>query len=759
MKDDRWRQVAEIFDRVLDLSEAERRVFLDEHCGDTTLRQAVEALLRADGEASGVFGSLAEEGSGETPPPLPSRRTTHAMPGATRSAAVSPPRHLGPYEVLHEIGQGGMGTVYLAVRADEAFERRVAIKVIREGRTGAEARLRLHRERQVLASLDHPAIATLHDGGTTDDGSPYFVMEYVEGSRIDDYCAQYELDLHQRIDLFLDVCDAVAAAHRNLVVHRDLKPSNILVTADGQPKLLDFGIAKLLNPELTGTVREPTEPWLRVLTPGYASPEQIDGRPITTASDVFSLGVLLFKLLTGELPFPIEGRTLDELGRMLATDEAPRASRVVRGKGAPVGNGPVGGGPAGSGLARRLAGDLDSILQKTLRHAPQHRYGTVEQLADDLKRWKSGHPVRARASTMRYRLGKFLRRQRWAVATVALFLALVLGFATAMAVQADRVRQERDRARGVVDFIVALVESADPARTQGRDLPLRTVLERGEVDLGALKPGDEAALREVFGRLFLSLGMADRAVEHLGRHHQLQVELAGPHSLEAALSRALHGWALRESGDYDAAILQGQQAVQEMRALAGEDDPAMVEVLNHLVTTYCYVGDYGRADEPSREALERALRGGEARSETARALSNRAAVLKSQDALEQAGALYARAEGIQGELLDAGHPELLDLQSNLARIRWRLDDQAAAEALYREVVAGQRQILGPRHPDLAVTLTSLSTLLAEMDRQRESLELLAEASAIFDQALGADHPMAIKIRQTLARRREQAMNG
>ena len=313
MSSERWQRMEEVFQQVLERPPDEQGGFLKEVCGeDETLQRAVASLLEADREGE-AFLEKPLAPSPEAGPPLP-------LPSGGR---------MGPYRLLRQIGEGGMSTVFLAVRDDETFQRRVAVKILRRGMESEDAQRRLRIERQILASLDHSYVARLYDGGTTEEGLPFFVMEYVEGLAIDAYCDHHQLPIAGRIELFRKVCSAVHYAHQNLVVHRDLKPSNILVTAEGSPKLLDFGIAKLLNPELSSSELEPTATWLRILTPHYASPEQVRGEPVTTASDVYSLGVLLYKLLTGRVPYRFDGRTPQEVERILSEKEPSRPSTAV----------------------------------------------------------------------------------------------------------------------------------------------------------------------------------------------------------------------------------------------------------------------------------------------------------------------------------------------------------------------------------------------------------------------------------------------
>ena len=358
-------------------------------------------------------------------------RAARAGPGFLERPSTPPiaatARRVGPYELERELGRGGMGAVYLARRADGAFERRVAVKLIQHGVTDERVLERFRRERQVLANLEHPGIARLIEGGATDDGTPYLVMEHVEGVRIDQHCDNERLPVRARIELFLKVCDAVQHAHENLVVHRDLKPQNILVGANGDPKLLDFGIAKLLDPEKTSAAPEVTIGLARAMTPSYASPEQVAGRPITTASDVYSLGVVLYQLVTGALPYKVDTASAIEIERIVCEAEPTRPSTAVRQRGETDTATALRRMATARTLARTLSGDLDRILLKALRKEPRLRYASADKLAEDLRRHLAGLPVSAQADTTAYRLSKFVRRNRTGVAAAGLVLAALVG--------------------------------------------------------------------------------------------------------------------------------------------------------------------------------------------------------------------------------------------------------------------------------------------------------------------------------------------
>ena len=420
-----WERIQELFAAAVDLPPKERAAFLDRECyGDATLRREVQSLIDSDAQAT----SFIEDPASAIPPGLLSE------PEPETSLAG---RHFGPYEIVREIGRGGLGAVYLAIRSDGEYRKEVAVKLIRRGLDTEDILRRFRNERQILAQLDHPNIARLVDGGTTDDGLPFFVMEYVKGEPISAYCDTHRLDTHQRLELFRKVCGAVTYAHQNLVIHRDLKPSNILVAADGEPKLLDFGIAKLLTagdePMFTQTA-----PALRAMTPEYASPEQIRGERITTASDVYTLGVLLYELLTGQKPYRLKTRTSEEIARAITDQEPERPSTAITRAAV----------SAESALhnPQALRGDLDNIVLMAMRKEPHRRYASAATLADDIRRHQEGLPVAARPNTFSYRAGKFIARHRLGVAAAAVVMLAIIGGMIATLWQAGVARAERGRA-------------------------------------------------------------------------------------------------------------------------------------------------------------------------------------------------------------------------------------------------------------------------------------------------------------------------
>ena len=438
-----WPKVKEIFSAALELKPDERVSFLNTTCAtDENLRGEVLALLVAH-DASGDFiqnPAVVDVGF------MVSDNTNHS------SAAAG--QHIGTYEIIRELGRGGMGAVYLASRADESFDKRVALKLIKRGMDSEAIIKRFVMERQILANLDHPNIARLIDGGTTDDGLPYFVLEYIEGTTITRYCDEHKLNTLERLKLFLQVCAAVQFAHQNLIVHRDLKPSNIIVTKDGTPKLLDFGIAKLLSVD---SALVETETIGRLFTPEYASPEQLRGLPITTTSDVYSLGVVLYELLSGHRPFSLASRSAEEIARMITTSEPLKPSVVItRHEATPhTDDGHHSLTPEGISrtregnvdkLRRRLVGDLDNILLKALRKEPERRYASVQDLSADLQRHLTGLPVLAREDTFAYRAGKFIQRNKASVAAAAVVAITLISATVVTTWQATEAKRERAKA-------------------------------------------------------------------------------------------------------------------------------------------------------------------------------------------------------------------------------------------------------------------------------------------------------------------------
>src|SRR6185295_13117200 len=568
MDSERWHEVDRLFADALDRPPAERPAYLDEACGgDAVLRREVERLLAADQAGS---------------------RFLVSSPGELLRLVLDRQEEggsLGPYRLLRKIGSGGMGTVYLARREDEHYQRDVAVKVLRSGLATTEAFHRFLAERQILANLEHPNIARLYDGGSTDDGRPYLVMELVEGVPVDQYCDQHRLTVDQRLALFQKICAAVQYAHQNLLVHRDLKPANILITPEGEPKLLDFGIAKRLAPQPGSSLQE-TRTGLRMLTPSHASPEQVRGEAITTASDVYSLGVILFELLAGRGPYQISAELQYEIERATCEQEPDRPSAALLRPGSPSAEETaLARKTRPQALARRLRGDLDNIVLTALRKEPRRRYGSASQLAEDLERHLQNLPVTARPDTLRYRTRKFVRRHRTAVAATVAVILLVAGAVASLAAQGRVLAQERDKARYALSFLVDTFKQADPYHTQGERLTAREILDQGADRISrelAGQPDVQAAVMDAIGEVDLGLGRYDKAEPLLKRSLALRWQVLGTTSLEVAESLE-HLAALRnERSDQAGAESHLREALAIRRRRQGDRNLAVARTLNAL---------------------------------------------------------------------------------------------------------------------------------------------------------------------------------
>ncbi len=719
MPSERWLRANRVFEQAVEMAAGERQAFLDQRCaGDADLRAAVERWLRADAAASRFLHQPLIQ------PPKPPAGSAHGG-GQAKQRGEDPPTRLGPYRLLEKIGQGGMGVVYLAVRDDEAFERQVAVKIISHEAVSEEARRRLSLERRILASLDHPWIARIYDGGTTPEGLPYLVMEHVEGVPIDRHCDLNELSVEQRIELFRKVCAAVQASHRNLVVHCDLKPSNILVTAGGDPKLLDFGIAKLLSRERSCTADEPVTLWPRPLTPQYASPEQVRGEALSTVSDVYSLGVLLYKLLTGRRPHDPENLSPGETERTLE-QEPTRPSVAAAGASAPLAE-----------LARRLGGDLDAIVLKALRGSPGDRYGSAEQLSADPGRYLEGFPVRARRGSLRYRAGKLLRRHRVPVVAAAAVLALLIAFAGSMTVMAGRLAREqvklsreKTRLQEVAGFVLRIFRTAGPVGEYPQ-LSLRDAVDRntGLIEGSfADQPEIKAAVLAVLGEIYLDFGEVEQALSWSEQALEIYAETYGVDSLEYAGSLDTAGAALRELDRLDEAEAKGRAALDWFRAHPAADPDRMVRSLNNLVNLQCRRGGFAAAEADSAVALRLAtLHLGETSLETAAATVQRAVVLRNTGKNAEAEATYARAlelyRGVQGP----EHPYQATILYNLALIQRDRGDVEKAAASLEAADRQYQSTFGEISSRRVWPLVALAKLAAEHGTFDEMLRHYGEA--------------------------------
>jgi serine/threonine-protein kinase len=723
----RWREVDRLFESALDLPAAERPAFLDRECaGDPDLRGEVERLLAADGEGGAEFLE---------------RSPIELLEWALQGEESGDDARLGAYRLLRRLQTGGMGTVYLAARADQHYERHVAVKILRAGLVGTEALHRFRAERQILAQLEHPNIARLYDGGETDDGRPYLVLELVEGLPLDVYCDQHQLSLEARLELFKKICGAVQYAHQNLLVHRDLKPANILVTAEGEPKLLDFGIAKQLEPADADDPKL-TRTGLRVMTPSYASPEQIRGEPITTASDVYALGVLLYDLLAGRSPYRVESGLLHEIETAICEDEPEKPSRAVGEAGDPVAEALARARSLHPrALRRRLQGDLDNIVLMALRKEPQRRYGSAAALAADIENYLNNLPVVARPDTFGYRTGKFMRRQRVGVATAVAVLVLAVAFVVSLIAQGRRLAQERDKARYALSFLVDTFKGANPYETGGESLTAKDILDRGAERVAReLKgqPDVQAALMDAIGKVNSDLSRLDRAEPLLTQALALRQRVFGTGSLEVAESLDHLARVRYARSDFAEAQRLARRALAIKRRELPAGDVEIAKALN-LYGVMLYVkGTSPEAEKGFQEALEIAEKAEGPRGKTvANSLIFLARSAQDRKDFTAAERLYRRGLAIQEKVLGEHDPEYVSNLGTLSTILQDLGKLHEEEELLRRVLALQEKMIGRDNADVGITISNLGSCLRILGRYAEAEPLFRETMAIWSKHYGA----------------------
>jgi eukaryotic-like serine/threonine-protein kinase len=722
---DRWHRLETIFQAAADMAPADRPAFLTAECGDDLeLRKDVDSLLASMEQTQGFIVA-------------PLQAVAQQMASAED---VNLGKHIGPYRVIKTLGEGGMGKVYLAMRADQQYVRGVAIKVMRSG-FGANSTMlaRFRNERQILANLDHPNIARLLDGGVTEQDAPYLVMEYIDGAPIDRYCWSQSLPLEQRLRMFIAVCSAVEYAHNNLIVHRDIKPANILVAADGVPKLLDFGIAKMLDPEL-GDISL-TRPAERLMTPEYASPEQIRGEPVTTATDVYGLGILLYELLAGMRPFRTEGQDQHQVARMICEQEPdpPSATRARNQDAAPPDS-------------RRLKGDLDRIVMMAIRKEPLRRYASVAQLAADVEAYLDGYPVRARTDAWGYRSGKFVRRHKLGVAATALAALALVGVSIAMALLARRATRAQTVAQREAQFMATMFQAATPEVARGRTVTARDLLDQGAQRLDrelAGEPEVRASMADNIALAYRNLGLADRALPMAQNAFQLNVQTHGANSGAAADSLELLASLYRDEGKYATAEPLFRQLVAIRRKTLSPGDAKLAGALAALGECLYLENNDAESEPLLREAL--AIYRGDGPNFGSEARNYLALVVERKGRYPEAAQLLREATEIDLRTKGQDSPDYANSLSNYATDLIDFGDYAAAEARLREALSIRRKVLGNDHPDLGYPLNNLAFVLVEQGEAAKAEPFAREAFRIRMKNQGPNHPQVAAAHNGIAR--------
>lgn len=661
---------------------------------------------------------------------------------------------IGPWRIEKLVGKGGIGQVYLAERADGVYSKKVALKCIKRGMDSEEILRRFRYERQILATLQHPNIAGLFDGGLTDDGRPYLVMEYVDGISIDQYCDDRKAGIKKRLELFCDVCRAVHYAHRNLVIHRDLKPSNILVTGDGTVKLLDFGIAKLLDTEAGGQ----TLTKIPVMTPVYAAPEQIRGEVITTAADVYALGVVLYELLTGCRPYTLSTISSLEAAQAILNQEPDRpSSAVVKTTKTGVQDEPGGTITAEQitvstrtnpgELSRRLRGDLDMIVMKALRKEPDRRYSSAEALLEDISRHLEGLPVTARTDSIGYRINKFIRRHKIGVSMVAGFIVLLAGL---LAVHTTRITQERnraiverdianterDKANEIAGFLEELLSAGDPAYGSDRADTLR-LQDFVQMSVGKVRnelegqPAIKAQMLNTLGKVHGKLGLNEQGRSLLEETLDLRKSIYGEEHPDVAATMNDLGIILTGQGEYGEAEMYLRKALEMRKRVSESGSEDLAGSYTALANLVHLTGDYEQAEEYYRQALNilEQIHGPEHR-KTAVAMGNLATILHRRGNLETAEELHRNALDINRSVLGPDHSLVATGENNLGLLLAETGQYADAAELIRSALLTRQQLYGNEHPVILTSINNLASVFVDMGNYeegevyyRESLEL------------------------------------
>jgi len=704
---ERWRLLETLFYKASDMDPRDRAIFLDQSCvGDPAMRKEVESLLASADQTLSHLMEPASEAAREI------------AAGASFEGKL-----IGPWRMIRVIGNGGMGRVYLACRADEVYEQKVAIKLMRaDFGSDHDMLLRFRVERQILAKLNHPNIGRLLDGGVSAEGLPYLVMEYVEGVPLDAYCRDRHLSIDARLRLFRTVSGAVEYAHHNLVIHRDIKPANILVTAAGIPKLLDFGIARLLDPEFSGMAG--TRPSQRLMTPEYASPEQVRGEAVTTSADVYSLGVLLYELLASKRPFRFKTDNPLEIARAIC-EQTPVPPSVA------------GANPD----AKRIRGDLDRIVMMAMRKEPERRYASVAEFSADVKAYLEGYPLQARTDSWGYRSSTFVRRHKAGVATAALFATALAGFGVGMGVLAKRADLQRRTAEREKQFMADMFRSATPDVARGETITARTLLDRGAQRIDqelAAEPQIRASLLETIAEAYRELGLFDQSQDLARRSLDLDSKAFGDKSPETLKSMDLLAELYRDKGQYSQAEPLLSKVLDAKRAASGAESPEAAHVMGELGECFYWESKDDAAISLLRQTLAIDRKNGPDYGASTR--NYLALTLERKGEFDEARRLLEEAVEIVGRTHGTNNPEYAISLHNLGSALIDRGDLEGAEKKLRDALAIRRVIFAAGHPDIAMSLNNLGYVLLEKGDWQAAAPILKESLDANIQRLGSAHP-------------------
>lgn len=780
MNPDRWEKIQSLFEKALELEPSARENFLKHECGDDKeLFDEVVSLISADEKQHSIFSGSAGD--------------YIAIDDANLDGKI-----FGTYRTIKQIGIGGMGSVYLAERIDGHFEQKVALKIVKPGMNSNEIIRRFEDERQILARLQHPNIARLLDGGISDLGLPYFTMEYVEGKPITDYCDENNLTIEERLGLFKKVCEAVLYAHQNLVIHRDIKPGNILVQEDGTVKLLDFGIAKVFEDD-EDQQRFVTRTSMRVMTPEYASPEQVRGEPVSTATDIYSLGLILYQLLTGCPPYEVTSTSALEMERIICLTEPQKPSTMVT----KIILSPPDRNQKYSPdfisqkrkttipkLKKRVSGDLDNICLMAIRKETERRYSSIAQFITDIDNHLTGMPVIARKSTVSYRTKKFIQRHKAGVVVAASAVLIVAILTTVyfmqLAEERDKAQLEAEKSKKVSEFLTGIFQLSDPEYSKGESITARELLDNGvkrieselsdqpevlanmlgvmgnvyknlglypnalillqraysinDSLLGSSSPETAKSLNDLAGINF-AMGDYGPAVEKFNKAIGIRKNIYGEESLETAESKNDLAMVLREEGEYEEAEILLNASLSVRKKILSSGSPEVAQSMNNLGLLKDDLGKYDEAKKLFEESLKiKEKLYGKIHPSVTETMGNLAFLLRQMGEYNEASKLFDETLEIDKKLFGDIHPAISTDLYNIASITALIGDLNSAEKLYTEVLELDKKLLGEEHPYIALDLNNLAGILSDKGEFEKAEQIYKESLAMNKKIFGDEHP-------------------
>jgi eukaryotic-like serine/threonine-protein kinase len=686
-----WDEISQLYEELSELNQDQRESFYNEHNTKVGLKEELEALIELNDSSKTYFDNLSQ----------------NIISPAIFEISDLPPSsgRVYNYKILKKIGRGGMGSVYLAERDDDAYKSLVAVKILRRGLKNEEIIVGFKSERQILAQLNHPNITHLLDGGMTTDGRPYFVMEYVEGKPITEYCDEKKLTLTDRINLFNQICDTLAYAHQNLVIHRDLKPANILVTKDGIVKLLDFGIAKFID-EKSSLLKNKISDEKRLLTPEYASPEQIKGVQMNTSSDIYQLGLVFYKLISGQSPFNFQEKSFAETKQIILKKAPPAPSDRFQQSGHQEKKEIADKRSTNAlSLKKDLRNDLDYIALMALQKKPEKRYKSILEFKEDLERFQNDFPVISRGNNIKYKSIKYIKRNKFNIAVSLLFLTMLFSFAFiynfSVTEQRNYAQQEALKASQVTSFLIDLFEANDPDLAQGVDFTASELLESGLERIEMLEdlPEVQSDLYEVTGQIYRKLGQFDEAEQLYQTALELRENSIEPNHQEIA------------------------------------------SIYNQLGLLYSDIGDFERAEQILRDAIELAnetfVIPDPIRSES---ITNLAYVLRRTGNYDEAERMYRESYRIRNRSLGSEHPSTIETLSSIGVTLLNKGDYNGAKSILQDVLELRLNTLGPSHPDVAMSMNSLGAVLLYTGQFEDAEDYFRESLRIRTKLFGELHP-------------------